>query len=125
MSDETYNGWTNRETWALVLHLDNDESLQDWTHERIRGAFTLNDAADLLAAFVDDLFDQSFWKDDFGCEMPEGVHLMRSDVGSTWRIDWHEAAEHFLSGLDIEVCATCGSTYDEGDTCPDCPKEGS
>ena len=27
MEDETYNGYTNYETWKLCLNLDNDESL--------------------------------------------------------------------------------------------------
>jgi hypothetical protein len=24
-TDETYNGWTNRETWAVSLHLGNNQ----------------------------------------------------------------------------------------------------
>lgn len=30
MTEETYNGWSNRETWAVKLHLDNTESSHLW-----------------------------------------------------------------------------------------------
>lgn len=30
---EKYNGWTNRETWALKSHLDNTEGSQAWLRE--------------------------------------------------------------------------------------------
>jgi len=30
ITDQTYNGWTNYETWTVVLWIDNDESIQDY-----------------------------------------------------------------------------------------------
>jgi hypothetical protein len=32
---EEYNGWTNRETWGLALHIDNDQGLQEQASELI------------------------------------------------------------------------------------------
>jgi hypothetical protein len=29
-ANQRYNGWTNRETWAFALHIDNNE----WSHNR-------------------------------------------------------------------------------------------
>jgi hypothetical protein len=29
-TDEKYNGWTNRETWAFMLHVGSSEPLQDF-----------------------------------------------------------------------------------------------
>ncbi|MCP5004232.1 MAG: hypothetical protein GY941_09870 [Planctomycetes bacterium] len=34
MTDTTYNGWTNRSTWALALHLDNNEGDHNYWRER-------------------------------------------------------------------------------------------
>jgi hypothetical protein len=28
-----YQGWTNRPTWAVVLHLNNEQGSQDWARE--------------------------------------------------------------------------------------------
>jgi len=36
---EEYNGWTNRETWATALHIDNDQSLQEEASEKISASF--------------------------------------------------------------------------------------
>jgi len=36
--DKTYNGWTNYETWATNLWIDNDESLQNEAREQTRNA---------------------------------------------------------------------------------------
>ena len=37
-TDEKYNGWTNRETWLVALHINNDQGFQEMTHERLREA---------------------------------------------------------------------------------------
>ncbi len=36
MSDNTYNGWSNWETWQVLLWADNDQTLQDLTCEFVR-----------------------------------------------------------------------------------------
>ncbi len=34
MTDETYNGWTNKATWLVKLWIDNDQGDQEyWLHE--------------------------------------------------------------------------------------------
>lgn len=98
-TDDTYNGWTNRETWALMLHINNDEGLQSEAHELSadRGPHAY---ADALETWVSDLFTPSYWADEYGCPMPEGVESMRSDVGSLWRVDWVECSTSLLSDCE-------------------------
>src|SRR5690348_15456796 len=33
---ERYNGWTNRETWAVALHINNDQGWQESIRETVR-----------------------------------------------------------------------------------------
>ena len=36
---EPYNGWSNRETWAVALYINNDQGWQESVHEALLGAF--------------------------------------------------------------------------------------
>ena len=33
IEDETYNGWSNYETWNVALYIGNDEGLYNWARE--------------------------------------------------------------------------------------------
>lgn len=90
-TDETYNGWTNRETWAAGLHITNDEGLYSMALERIRCFDPETDAVaagDELSDWYDEIVDE------FGDS--EGIRLMMRDVGSAWRVNWQEVAENLL-----------------------------
>lgn len=39
MTEKTYNGWTNYETWAVKLWIDNDEGPQNYWQEQAEEAF--------------------------------------------------------------------------------------
>lgn len=126
MTDDTYNGWTNRETWAVNLHLSNDQGLYELTNERVTNALAdidgnavgLGDwfadptegparrrvrritlAADALEELVAELFDTDgdYWS--------SNLQGMRDDVGSVWRIDWRAVAEAWVGELPIDLSA--------------------
>lgn len=118
--DEKYNGWTNRETWALKLHLDNTEGSQAWMLEvgRLAGenaeateyrtlddakVFTTEDAIKDACETVWERalspvktgyrqFDISGIGEPVGMWEPDDVFRMIADVGSLWRVNFREIA---------------------------------
>jgi hypothetical protein len=113
-TSDTYNGWANRETWALNLMLSNDEGLYEMTQERVADALstfqTGNDSASgpsdddraliehRAGEAVQQLFDEL-------TDLAEGllspvqvIELLR-EVGSVWRIDWRESGAAWLENL--------------------------
>ena len=104
---ETYNGWTNRETWATALHIENTQSLTDYAYNLVRETFSdsvskedensyltaIFYAQDNLSAWVEDITSDEYW--DY--ETPNDIRLMRRDIGSMWRVNWREIAQNFLS----------------------------
>jgi len=98
---EEYNGWTNRETWAAALHLDNNQGTYEmshrWAAECARGdygefpAFQLADH--LKAFFASSAISVTHYPE----EASEWDRMMLSDVGSLWRVEWDEIARVILS----------------------------
>jgi hypothetical protein len=86
MSDETYNGWTNRETWATALHIDNEQRLQAKVLELAKENQTQRELADAIESWIDDYFDENWVQ----------ARTMREDIGSLYRVNWWEIAEGYL-----------------------------
>ena len=103
-----YNGWTNRETWAVALHIDNNEwthnhrnqmldkiksskkKVESWTdEEHIRFTFS-----DKLKEWVEGMAD-SFFNGTRGSHARD-IKLMVEDVGSLWRVNWQEIADNWI-----------------------------
>jgi hypothetical protein len=118
---ETYNGWTNRETWAVSLHLNNDEGLYDETARILEQAFLedldretregwisgVSSAVDSLSEWVEEILSFSYWEEQ-GVPMPRGLQLMKDDVGSLYRVNWREIVE---GELEEEIQATKEGKY--------------
>lgn len=94
-----YNGWTNRETWATALHINNDEGLYNQAREMASEYAKQRDEAsianeswlfaqycDQIENFIDDLFDENW----------DNLKAMRNDIGSLYRVNWREIAESFV-----------------------------
>ena len=101
MSDNTYNGWTNRETWALMLWINNDEGLQNWAHEITRSNADQDPYTreKTIREWVETLLSHNSYTEEYGAPWPEGLATMAEDVGSLWRINWNEVAEKLLEDL--------------------------
>lgn len=88
MTDETYNGWTNRETWAFNLHWANDEGLYRSVCEYAAGLLKADGEiedyrlGESVVGYVrNDLLPMADEK--LG-------QMVRDEVGSWWRIDLTE-----------------------------------
>jgi hypothetical protein len=109
--EHEYNGWANRETWATVLWLSNDEEICNMARLVVRcdcllcicgespryisqgdGRVFLSHGEDALQSWVEDdllALDGSL---ELNPDIREG---MRSDIGSLWRVDWRAVANAF------------------------------
>lgn len=105
MPDE-YNGWPNRETWALQLHLENDQSLYTMAQERVTGALERypHDAEDpSYAAMQAGEAVKELWNEltdpDEGLMSAESILSMVRDVGSEYRVDWDKIGQAWLETI--------------------------
>lgn len=103
MGDETFNGWTNRETWALMLHVTNDQGL----HELFREAAGEGapPAIDRVRELAERLLDPDEYRETFGDEQSPDLRRMAHEVGSLWRVDWAEVVQSLTEGLGVDVPA--------------------
>jgi hypothetical protein len=100
---EKYNGWTNRETWATALWLDNEQSTHEVMHTMAEeyGKET-NLLPDMIEDFVTELLDMESVLSAPPAQRKELIS-MSSDIGSLYRVNWYEIAEHYLSGIKTET----------------------
>lgn len=100
---EEYNGWSNRETWATKLHLDNDEYLNDiaWEYarqwEEAREEKTVYELGETLKNWIEE--DLLTLENIAG---NNGLYLMLTDIGSLYRVNWQEIAQTYAEELAQE-----------------------
>lgn len=109
--EEQYNGWTNQETWALALHLGNDQSLDAEVRELVEGKGTFV-AIDALKDWVETMVEEVLFPNDGDDRLSaQGAQLVRSlvcDVGSFWRVNWVEVVKSFQEETVSGTCRHCG-----------------
>lgn len=102
-----YNGWSNRETWAANLWINNEQGIYemvlDFTetareeHKEDGGARGC--LAESIEEFIAELLDMESVLSSEPAQRNELVNMSK-DIGSTWRVDWYEIAESFLSEVN-------------------------
>lgn len=116
VTDETYNGWTNRETWAVALHINNDQGWQESIHASLRESiaqgnelhhadnFTITAwaAGDIIRENVEEMLDVDRRVSIHGAwyAASDLQWLAMRDIGSLWRVNWTELGAAFLSDLE-------------------------
>ena len=94
--NETYNGWTNYETWCLNIWIDNDQYLNERKAELVREVTLHYDDKQvyelslLLESMVEELKDNAL-----------EVGLL-SDLlgGAIGKINFYELAEHYINDFN-------------------------
>jgi len=110
---EDYNGWTNRETWAVNLWAGELQvkELGIFDHAFEKAGHWNNDDPDEGEAFGSTAITNAGWNalhlDVAGalegffadqledCGSDQEISILR-DIGSLWRVEWLEIAEHFV-----------------------------
>ncbi len=87
MTDKTYNGWSNYETWLVNLWLNNDQKVYDALSEDARCADTMYDAKNVIKNWVENELEQFLE----GREAGMFVDLLR---GALSEVNWYEIARH-------------------------------
>lgn len=116
-TDERYNGYANRETWAAAAMLNNDRATQDEARTIAEAAFAaaIEECAqpgDVIAelsgpegvrryAFRCAGDALSEWMDDLAESVREGTadrdtRWLVLEIGSGWRVDWEHVARSVL-----------------------------
>ncbi len=95
-TEEEYQGWSNRETWAVRLHWDNDPV----TDEVFRDSAKSFKEQDLSStAFADHLQEEAEVMQSHVINDPDRAtqeeRLFTADVGSLWRVNWQEIADSY------------------------------
>jgi len=103
METQEYNGWTNRETWAVALWIDNDQALHETARDYAETALQEHKGEEEREARYCLSETLRMWIEDdlLTLENIKGNHslwLMLTDVGSLYRVNWREVADHYLDG---------------------------
>ena len=97
---ETYNGWTNYETWAVNLWMNNDRGSQghflDMAREAKRGESNKRARVYDLANSLKAEFDE---QNPLGDDCSVWTDLLGAALCS---VNWIEIAEHLLDDIDDE-----------------------
>ena len=96
ITDNTYNGWTNWETWVVNVWMDNDPRLYEYVGNMAREE-VLKDkesAPYKLSKTLRKYFDE--WTPEI-----EGLYLDLLN-GAMREINWHEIAEHLVERVEEE-----------------------
>lgn len=86
MTNNTYNGWANRETWLVNLYFG--DSFSEYIEEKKAEGEELDQAE--VASIYEDYFQISME------EEIKGLSGFLSDFIDLGLIDWNELAEHVL-----------------------------
>jgi hypothetical protein len=109
MTDTTYNGWTNYETWLVNLWMDNEQGSHEFFRETAREIYDGHEPIPdtrLTRAEVTRFRFADWLKEHHEENMPEmpGVY---GDLlgGALSSVNWDEIARHYIEAIEEEANA--------------------
>lgn len=102
MTETTYNGWANRETWAVNVWVDElgltearDATVRQFSEDTTSAEIETT-TREWFEAELESMQDLSESSDDYG-------NLIRalSDIGSLWRVDWLQLGQAWLDDVEL------------------------
>ena len=106
MQEQDYNGWSNRETWATALWINNDQALyeiaQDYTKQELEGH---DSGEEINPYYLGETIRNWIEEDLLTLENIAGnkeLFAMLTDIGSLYRVNWREIADSFLSEMKVK-----------------------
>lgn len=102
MAEQTCNGWTNRETWAVNVWVD-ELNLKEARDEMVR-QFSEDTALYEIETATREWFEaQLDSMEEFAEDSGSYTTLIRaiSDIGSLWRVDWLELGQAWLDEVEL------------------------
>ena len=131
MSDTTYNGWTNYETWAVGMYLDGNytgSGTYEHVCELVRSQLSFQHleadgrerarVAEYLQAFVTDATDPCGYGNDDAAELnPLVSDLLGAALAS---VNWYELADAWIENMRenesyVIVCYDAGAYWSNDD----------
>jgi hypothetical protein len=104
----TYNGWSNYETWAVALWLDNEQSSYEYVRELARDAW--DDATETTYAtrgqaaawaLAETLKDEHY--EGMTNAIPDGASVFADLLGAALSsVDWHELGHQYVTEVLFE-----------------------
>jgi hypothetical protein len=106
MQEQEFNGWSNRETWATALWINNDQALyeiaQDYTKQELEGH---DSGEEINPYYLGETIRNWIEEDLLTLENIAGnkeLFAMLTDIGSLYRVNWREIADSFLSEMKVK-----------------------
>lgn len=98
MTQKEYNGWTNYETWAVNLWLDNEEGSQRYWQAQAEEIMRDNEKDDAVSILADEIQEQHAEAN----PVPNGTVFADLMNAALSEVNWYEIAEHYVNEVEIE-----------------------